>query len=80
MRTRVSGFRAFFCTLGAGLVVTVLLVNGVPAEVPHPVEAHEGFGDRAPRLIWFAVGTAISLVAATIAAMVFSLRRTEPDE
>jgi hypothetical protein len=65
-----AGFLAFVGTLATGVLVTVLIVRAIPPEVPHPTEAHEGFGDAMMALVRFCFGAGLSFLVACIVGLV----------
>lgn len=66
----VAGALTSAVSLAVGLVATVLIVRGIPPDVPNPTEAYEGFGDAARAMFLFWVGAALSECAAIVTELV----------
>jgi hypothetical protein len=70
----IAATLAFFGSLALGLALTILIVRLIPATVPNPTEAYEGFGDAIMAENYLLIGVGLSLIGSiSVAAAVGSL-------
>jgi hypothetical protein len=69
----IAAALAFFDSMARGLALTILVIRLIPAKVPNPTEAYEGFGDAIMLENYLLIGTGLSLIVSmSVAAVVGS--------